>query len=118
PAARGARDIDTRPEHPLSSAHPSPGLPCARPMNRYHLFDRIRDRLVAAFTVLMAGTLVTWWFGSASLNRTTRDVTASLEQLQESAELGTRLESMILEQLAMGERYLVSGGSTVAANFR
>lgn len=86
-------------------------------MNRFQLFDRIRDRLVAAFTVLMAGTVVTWWFGTANLKGTTDDVTASLERLQRSANLGTRLESLILEQIATGERYLVSGASAVAASF-
>jgi len=87
-------------------------------MSRFQLFDRIRDRLVAAFTVLMAGTLVTWWFGTANLKETTQDVTTSLDRLQESANLGSRLESLILEQIATGERYLVSGASAAAESFR
>ncbi|MFO7261454.1 MAG: methyl-accepting chemotaxis protein [bacterium] len=87
-------------------------------MSRFQFFDRIRDRLVAAFTVLMAGTVVTWWFGTANLKETTRDVTTSLDRLQESAELGARLESLILEQIANGERYLVSGARAAAESFR
>src|SRR5690606_28806323 len=87
-------------------------------MSRFQFFDRIRDRLVAAFTVLMAGTVVTWWFGTANLEASTRDVTTRLGRLQASAELGARLEWLCLAQIGTGERYVVSGARAAAERFR
>ena len=87
-------------------------------MSRFRLFHRIRDRLVAVFAVLMLGTLVTWWFGAVNLRHMMGDVTLSMGRLRETADLSARLESLILEQIATGERYLVNGERPVALNFR
>jgi methyl-accepting chemotaxis protein len=72
------------------------------------MFDTLRSRLRAggALIVLLvlAGAAVSLW----SLDRVSRDTEKRLNDLRRSSEIGTMLESLILNQIAAGERYLVT----------
>jgi methyl-accepting chemotaxis protein len=72
------------------------------------MFDTLRNRLRAggALIVLLvlAGAAVSLW----SLDRVSRDTEKRLNDLRRSSEIGTMLESLILNQIAAGERYLVT----------
>ena len=72
------------------------------------MFDTLRNRLRAggALIVLLvlAGAVVSLW----SLDRVSRDTEKRLNDLRRSSEIGTMLESLILNQIAAGERYLVT----------
>jgi methyl-accepting chemotaxis protein len=72
------------------------------------MFDTLRSRLRAGATIIvllvLGGAAVAVW----SLNRISRDTEKRLTDLRTSSEIGTQLESLILNQIAAGERYLVT----------
>ena len=72
------------------------------------MFDTLRNRLRAggALIVLLVllGAAVAVW----SLDRVSRDTEKRLNDLRRSSEIGTMLEALILNQIAAGERYLVT----------
>jgi methyl-accepting chemotaxis protein len=72
------------------------------------MFDTLRNRLRAGATIIvllvLAGAAVAVW----SLDRISRDTEKRLTDLRRSSEIGTQLESLILNQIAAGERYLVT----------
>jgi methyl-accepting chemotaxis protein len=78
------------------------------PVGGQGMFDTLRSRLRAggALIVLLvlAGAAVSLW----SLDRVSRDTEKRLNDLRRSSEIGTMLESLILNQIATGERYLVT----------
>ena len=80
-------------------------------------FQRIRGQLIAAFVAIIAGAGFIWWFGAATVSQLTREVVGQLGELRRSTEIGTRLEALILEQIAVGERYLARGDADAAEEF-
>jgi methyl-accepting chemotaxis protein len=80
-------------------------------------FTRIQGRFLFVLTMLIAGMLVIWYVGSLSLGRFAAEVTAQIDGLHASTELAARLEASVLEQIQVGERYLVSGGAETARRF-
>ncbi|MBW3572199.1 MAG: HAMP domain-containing protein [Gemmatimonadetes bacterium] len=75
---------------------------------RQGMFDTLRSRLRAGATLIvllvLAGAAVAVW----SLDRISRDTEERLTDLRRSSEIGSQLESLILNQIAAGERYLVT----------
>ena len=71
-------------------------------------FDRIQGRLLAAFGIALLGTVVIFYLGFSSLKRFSDEVTTRNETLYASMDLSSRLEAAILDQIAVGEHYLVS----------
>ncbi|HEY0019885.1 MAG TPA: HAMP domain-containing methyl-accepting chemotaxis protein [Longimicrobium sp.] len=71
-------------------------------------FDTLRNRLRAGGAVIVLLVLVGAAVAVWSLNRVSRDTEKRLNDLRRSSEIGTQLESLILNQIAAGERYLVT----------
>ena len=80
-------------------------------------FDRIQGRLLAALIMLGAGSLAIWWFSAVTLQDYAGTISARMEELYKAAEIGPRLESAVLDQIAQGERYLVSSDPALATAF-
>ena len=70
--------------------------------------DRIQGRLLAAFLVVIIGTVIIWYVGQNSLGEFSTDVSGQIEQVHKSAALGNRLETGITEQATVGERMLAT----------
>jgi methyl-accepting chemotaxis protein len=81
-------------------------------------FNRILVWLVAGFVMLVAGLLVSWLFGVITLNQFVGRVTTRIDELAESVDVGQRLQMSILDQLGVGERYLVAADPTSMDRFR
>lgn len=82
------------------------------------VFNRIQVRLFAAYGVLVAGMLFMWYSGVALLNQFADQVSERIDVLYEGGDLGMRLQASVLDQIAVGEHYLVSGHSEDADEFR
>ena len=70
--------------------------------------DRIQGRLLAAFLVVIIGTIAIWYVGYNSLRQFSTDVSAQIEQVHKSAALGNQLEAGITAQAEVGEQLLAS----------
>jgi methyl-accepting chemotaxis protein len=81
-------------------------------------FNRILVWLAAGFIMLVVGMLVSWLFGVITLNQFVGRVTARIDDLYESVDVGQRLQMSILDQLAVGERYLVASDQNSMERFR
>lgn len=82
------------------------------------VFNRIQVRLFAAYGVLVAGMLFMWFSGVALLNQFADQVSDRIDVLYEGGDLGMRLQASVLDQIALGEHYLVSGEREDANEFR
>jgi methyl-accepting chemotaxis protein len=71
-------------------------------------FSTLRNRLRAGAAIIVLLVLVGAAVAVWSLNRISRDTEKRLSDLRTSSEIGTQLESLILNQIAAGERYLVT----------
>jgi methyl-accepting chemotaxis protein len=71
-------------------------------------FDTLRNRLRAGAAIIVVLVLVGAAVAVWSLNRISSDTEKRLSDLRASSEIGTQLESLILNQIAAGERYLVT----------
>lgn len=80
-------------------------------------FSRIQGRFLFILSMLVAGMLMIWYIGALSLDRFAGEVTGRIDGLHASTELAARLEATILEQIQVGERYLVSADSGTARRF-
>jgi methyl-accepting chemotaxis protein len=80
-------------------------------------FQSIRDRLIwgGAFLVflILAGALGSF----LTVKRLTDQMDERLGSLRHSTEIGSSLESLILNQIAAGERYLVTPAAEIAQQF-
>ncbi|HSU17951.1 methyl-accepting chemotaxis protein [Longimicrobium sp.] len=85
--------------------------------NRSGFFQSIRDRLIwgGAFLVILitAGALGSLW----TVSQLTGRMDERLGSLRRSTEIGSSLESLILNQIAAGERYLVTPSPDIAEQF-
>ncbi len=81
-------------------------------------FHRIQGRLVLAFGIVIAGTIVIWWFGMSSMNQLTEDVGVRMEELRKNLEVGSQLESTVLSEMLAGEHYIAAGDTMTRAKFR
>ena len=70
---------------------------------------RIQVMILTAFLMLVGGMVPLWFLGAWSLNEFADQVSGRIDVLYESANLGTRLQATILEQIPQGERYLAGG---------
>jgi methyl-accepting chemotaxis protein len=86
-------------------------------VTRPGLFQSIRDRLVfgGALLVLLilAGSVGSFF----TVRRLTERMDERLAGLRRTTEIGSSLESLILSQIAAGERYLVTPAPDIAAQF-
>lgn len=81
-------------------------------------FNRILVWLIAGFVMLVAGMLLSWLFGAYTLNQFVTRISGRIDQLHESIDLGQRLQFSILDQLTVGERYLVAASPESRDRFR
>ena len=87
-------------------------------MNTLFAFlDRIQGRLLAAFALVLLGTLVIWYVSWSTLRVFTTDVANRMEQMQEASDAGLKLQSTILEQIANGEHYFATQDQATIAEF-
>ncbi len=77
----------------------------------------IQGRVLVALVLLGAGALIVWWYGMVALNSFGANVSTRIEALQEGARVGSRMEALILEQLLVGEHYLVRADAATADRF-
>jgi methyl-accepting chemotaxis protein len=80
-------------------------------------FSRIQGRLLFVLSMLVAGMLAIWSVGALSLNRFAGEVSERIERLHASTETAARLEATVLEQIQVGERYLVAADRNTAGRF-
>src|SRR5690606_29787099 len=105
---------------PSHYGHPSPSSTMDGPsvQTMTGVFNRIQVRLFAAYGVLVAGMLFMWYSGMHQLNEFANQVSDRIDVLYESGDLGMRLQASVLDQIAVGEHYLVSGQKEDADEFR
>jgi len=80
--------------------------PWTRPIDG--VFSRLQNRLRVGGAVIVALVLLGAGISALSLEKVSRDMQHRLGDLRRSSEIGTALESLILNQIAAGERYLVT----------
>jgi methyl-accepting chemotaxis protein len=68
--------------------------------------DRIQGRLLAAFLMAIIGTLTIWYVGHNSLRQFAEDTSDQIDQVYQASDLGNRLQTGIMGQIAVGERLL------------
>ena len=71
-------------------------------------FDRIQGRLIAAFAIALLGTVAIFLIGYRSLRDFAEQAGTRNEVVYRSMDVATRLQAAVLEQIAVGEHYLVS----------
>ncbi len=81
-------------------------------------FRRIQGRLVLAFGIVITGTVVIWWFGMLSMSQLTDEISARMDQLHKSLDLGSQLEATVLNQMLAGEHFVASGNPRALVTFR
>ncbi len=80
-------------------------------------FRRIQGRLVLAFSLVITGTVVIWWFGMMSMTQLSDEISAHMDELHRSLDLGSQLEAATLNQMLAAEHCLATGDSTARASF-
>lgn len=81
------------------------------------MIDTIRGRLIAAFTVFLAGLLWTGLLGIRSVGELSEEVESGLAQVRTAVELGDELQREVLEVILEGEGYLVHGRRAAKRRF-
>ncbi|HEX8671248.1 MAG TPA: methyl-accepting chemotaxis protein [Longimicrobium sp.] len=107
--------LATEPDAPSAAPPrfgPLPGGPERRPAQaprgRRELFRTIQEQLWAfgiSLCLLILGGAALSWF---TVDRIVRNAEGQLASLQQSSEIGTSLEALILTQMNTGERYLLT----------
>jgi len=87
-------------------------------MNRIRAyFDRIQGRFVAAFGIALLGTLVIWGVGWYTLEQITEQVTTRMDELYQRSSIGAELETVLLDEIAAGQQYLLTADPTVRIQY-
>ena len=71
-------------------------------------FDRIQGRLLGAFLIGFAGTVVIFLIASYSLSQYTDEVNTRVEAMGERIDLARSFEAAVVDQLTTGQRYLLT----------
>ncbi|MBD0321171.1 MAG: hypothetical protein ICV87_12600, partial [Gemmatimonadetes bacterium] len=116
--------LATEPDAPSAAPSrfgPLPGGPERRPgqapRRGRELFRTIQEQLWAfgiTLCLLILGGAALSWF---TVDRIVRNAEAQLGSLQQSSEIGTSLEALILGQMNIGERYLLAPTPTAERAF-
>jgi methyl-accepting chemotaxis protein len=83
---------------------------------RAHLAT-LKGRLLLGAAALLGLFAAATWVGVATVERLTAEMSGRFDGLAASTEIGTRLETLIMDQLAVGERYLEDGDPRTAERF-
>src|SRR5687767_2701814 len=78
--------------------------------------DRIQGRLLAAFGLILLGTLIIWWVSYDTVGEF-GDVADRMSATNNATSDALRLQSSILEQIASGEHYLLTRDAGTLAEF-
>jgi methyl-accepting chemotaxis protein len=115
--------LATAPEPPANAPArigPIPGperRPTGPPRRRFSLFRTLQEQLwmfgISLCVLILAGAAFSWF----TIDRIVRNAESQLGSLQQSSEIGTSLESLILGQMNAGERYLLSPSPAVERAF-
>ncbi|HEX2204728.1 MAG TPA: HAMP domain-containing methyl-accepting chemotaxis protein [Longimicrobium sp.] len=111
PSASAAPPPAEEPRRPGPAPRAAPGW------MRGGLFRTIRSQLIAGGTLLVVLILFGAVFSVYTVNDLTREMDERMRALRTSTEIGSSLESLILSQIAAGERYLVSPDAQIAQAF-
>ena len=79
--------------------------------------DRIQGRLILALGALLVGAFVIWVVGNTTMSRFADHIAERIELLHRSGDISTRLTAAVLDQMAIGEHYLVDPRPDVARDF-
>jgi methyl-accepting chemotaxis protein len=77
----------------------------------------LKGRLLLGAAALLALFAAATWVGVATVERLTAEMSGRFDGLAASTEIGARLETLIMDQLAVGERYLEEGDPRTAERF-
>ncbi len=80
-------------------------------------FDRIQGRLLGAFLIGFAGTLVIYTIATTSMSRVTEGVSEQIDVMQQRTDLGLDLQSTVIEQLNAGQLYVLTGSAAALEEF-
>jgi methyl-accepting chemotaxis protein len=86
-------------------------------LRRRGFFRSIRDRLLVGGVGLVALIAIGAVISTFTVNRLAGEMDQRLAALRRNADIGSALESLILNQITAGERYLVSPTPQVAQDF-
>ncbi|HET9984928.1 MAG TPA: methyl-accepting chemotaxis protein [Longimicrobiales bacterium] len=81
-------------------------------------FNRIQGRLILAFGIVLAGTVVIWWLGLVALRQVSASATERIAALQQDVEIAGRLEATTLRQLRSAQAYALTGDAAARTAFR
>ncbi|MBX6362686.1 MAG: methyl-accepting chemotaxis protein [Gemmatimonadetes bacterium] len=81
-------------------------------------FNRIQGRLILAFGIILAGTVVIWWLGLVALRQVSASATRRVAELEADLETTARLEATSLRQLRSAQAYLFTGDTAALAQYR
>jgi methyl-accepting chemotaxis protein len=72
-------------------------------------FDRIQGRLLGAFLIGFAGTIVIYAIADYSMTQFTEEVTGRIEAMEQGIGLATSFEAAVVDQIGAGQRYVMTG---------
>jgi methyl-accepting chemotaxis protein len=78
-------------------------------------FDRIQGRLLRAFLIGFAGTLVLYVIAAYSITEFTDEVNARIESLESGIDLAMSFEAAVVDQIGAGQRYMMAGNPSALA---
>lgn len=80
-------------------------------------FDRIQGRFVTAFGVALVGTVIIWAVGWYTVEMVTTRVNERMTELHERTLIGSELETVILDEIAAGQQYILTGDPTAQIEY-
>jgi len=78
-------------------------------------FDRLQGRLLGAFLIGFAGTLVIYGLATYSLTAFMEQINTRVEAMEERIDLAMSFEAAVVDQISAGQRYLLTGFDTALA---
>jgi len=75
-------------------------------------FDRIQGRLLGAFLIGFAGTLVIYGIASFSITEFSDEVNTRVDGMQQGLDLAMSFEAAVVDQIGAGQRYVMTRSAT------
>lgn len=75
-------------------------------------FDRIQGRLLGAFLLGFAGTLIIYLIATSSISELSDDVSSRVEAMEQGIDLAMAFEAAVVDQIGAGQRWVMTGNAT------